>query len=89
MPLFTACGRIEQLIRDAGCEVLYLPPYSPDLNKIEKCWSWLTSRIRKQIEQFGTFRETMEQVLRGSVLSNLAIAIKGQMEQEQQLLVLV
>ena len=29
-------GRIEQLIQNAGCKVLYLPPYSPDLNKIEQ-----------------------------------------------------
>jgi hypothetical protein len=29
-------GRIEQLIQDAGCQLLYLPPYSPDLNKIEQ-----------------------------------------------------
>ena len=42
-------GRIQQLIRDAECEILYLPPYSPDLNKIEKCWSWLKSRIHKQL----------------------------------------
>jgi len=57
-------GRIEQLIREAGCEVLYLPPYSPDLNRIEKCWSWLKSRIRKQLDQFDTLRETIEHVLR-------------------------
>ena len=25
-------GRIQQLIQDAGCEILYLPPYSPDQN---------------------------------------------------------
>ena len=42
-------GRIQKLIQDAGCEILYLPPYSPDLNKIEKCWSWLKSRIRKKL----------------------------------------
>jgi transposase len=29
-------GRIEQLVQNAGCKVLYLPPYSPDLNKIEQ-----------------------------------------------------
>jgi len=44
-------GRIEQLIEDAGCQLLYLPPYSPDLNKIEQCWSWLKSRIRKQLSR--------------------------------------
>jgi transposase len=43
-------GRIEELIQNAGCKVLYLPPYSPDLNKIEKCWSWLKSRIRKHLD---------------------------------------
>ncbi|MEH2403330.1 MAG: IS630 family transposase, partial [Nostoc sp.] len=30
--------------------------------KIEKCWSWLKSRIRKQLQQFDSLRETMEYV---------------------------
>lgn len=57
-------GRIEQLIEDVGCQVLYLPPYSPDLNKIEQCWSWLKSRIRKQLDQFNSLRDAIEDVLR-------------------------
>jgi len=57
-------GRIEQLIEDAGCQLLYLPPYSPDLNKIEQCWSWLKSRIRKQLDQFDCLRDAIEDVLR-------------------------
>lgn len=57
-------GRIEALVKQAGCEVWYLPPYSPDLNKIERCWSWLKSRIRKQISNFETLRDAMEHVLR-------------------------
>jgi transposase len=57
-------GRIEQLIEEAGCQVLYLPPYSPDLNKIEQCWSWLKSRIRKQLDQFDCLRDAIEDVLR-------------------------
>ena len=56
-------GIIRQLIEDVGCFLLYLPPYSPDFNKIEKCWSWLKSRIRKQISNFETLREAMEFVL--------------------------
>lgn len=59
-------GRIEQLIQAAGCEVLYLPPYSPDLNKIERCWSWLKSRIRKQLGQLASLRDAMEHVLRSA-----------------------
>lgn len=57
-------GRIEDMIHSAGCEVWYLPPYSPDLNKIERCWSWLKSRIRKTIHQVNTLRDAMELVLR-------------------------
>ncbi len=57
-------GRIEQLIEEAGCQLLYLPPYSPDLNQIERCWSWLKSRIRKQLNQFDCLRDAMEHVLR-------------------------
>jgi transposase len=56
-------GRIEQLIQEAGCELLYLPAYSPDFNKIEQCWSWITSRIRKQLEQFECLRDAVEYVL--------------------------
>lgn len=57
-------GRIKELIEAAGCQLKYLPSYSPDLNKIERCWSWLKSRIRKKISQFDCLRDAMEDVLR-------------------------
>lgn len=56
-------GRIQELIEAAGCRLQYLPSYSPDLNKIERCWSWLKSRIRKQINLFDSLRDAMEDVL--------------------------
>ena len=37
---------VEQLIQAAGAELLYLPPYSPDLNPIEKAWSKLKQLLR-------------------------------------------
>jgi len=57
-------GRIQELIQSVGCRLLYLPPYSPDFNKIEQCWSWLKSRIRKQLDQFDCLRDAIEDVLR-------------------------
>ncbi|MFH7029856.1 MAG: IS630 family transposase [Heteroscytonema crispum UTEX LB 1556] len=57
-------GRIAQLIQDAGCQLLYLPPYSPDLNRIEKCWARLKSRIRKQLHNSDNLRDAIEFVLR-------------------------
>jgi transposase len=57
-------GRIAQLIAATGAQVVYLPPYSPDLNRIEKCWAWLKSRIRKQLRETTNLREAMETVLK-------------------------
>ena len=37
---------VEQRIKKCGAEVLYLPPYSPDLNPIEKAWSKLKGLLR-------------------------------------------
>jgi len=37
---------VQRLIEKAGAEVLYLPPYSPDLNPIEKAWSKLKQILR-------------------------------------------
>ncbi|MBE9033503.1 transposase, partial [filamentous cyanobacterium LEGE 11480] len=38
---FHKSERMRQLIEQAGCVLLFLPPYSPDLNKIEKFWARL------------------------------------------------
>lgn len=34
-------GAIQALVEQAGCSLLYLPPYSPDFNPIELAWSWI------------------------------------------------
>lgn len=38
---------IKQAIEKAGAHILYLPPYSPDLNPIEQMWSKIKALLRK------------------------------------------
>jgi transposase len=38
---------VKSLIEAAGATVLYLPPYSPDLNPIEQMWSKIKAFLRK------------------------------------------
>ena len=38
---------VEEAITATGATVLYLPPYSPDLNPIEKFFSKLKALLRK------------------------------------------
>ena len=37
---------VRERIEAAGAQLLYLPPYSPDLNPIEKAWSKLKQLLR-------------------------------------------
>ena len=37
---------VRQLIEATGARLLYLPPYSPDFNPIEKCWAQLKQHLR-------------------------------------------
>jgi len=37
---------VRDLIQATGAELRYLPPYSPDFNPIEKCWSQVKQRLR-------------------------------------------
>jgi transposase len=39
--------RVRELIEGAGCRLLYLPPYSPDLNPIELAFAKLKALLRK------------------------------------------
>jgi transposase len=37
---------VRELIESTGARLLYLPPYSPDFNPIEKCWAQLKQHLR-------------------------------------------
>src|ERR671912_2493501 len=39
--------RVRELIEAKGCELLYLPPYSPDFNPIEEAFSKIKSFLRR------------------------------------------
>jgi transposase len=38
---------VTDLIKAVGADVVYLPPYSPDLNTIEMMWSKIKAHLRK------------------------------------------
>lgn len=43
--------KARELIRSAGAELVFLPPYSPDFNPIEKAFAKLKALLRKAAER--------------------------------------
>lgn len=39
-------AEVREKIEATGAQLIYLPPYSPDLNPIEPCWSKAKTRLR-------------------------------------------
>ncbi len=60
-------SRVRELIEGRGCELLYLPPYSPDFNPIEEAFAKIKALLRKAearsrqmlIEAMGWALETL------------------------------
>lgn len=50
---FHKSERTREIIQNAGCHILFLPPYSPDLNPIEVFWANLKAKIKKIIKNFS------------------------------------
>jgi transposase len=40
-------ARVRQLIEERGCELIYLPAYSPDFNPIEEAFSKIKGKLRQ------------------------------------------
>jgi transposase len=60
--------RVRQLIEAKGCELIYLPPYSPDFNPIEQAFSKLKSYLR---EACARTQQTLMEVI-GEALSTIS-----------------
>lgn len=61
---FHKSAAIEEMITAAGCKLLFLPAYSPDLNKIEKFWARLKHWLRKTSHQFEEFWDAVDNAFR-------------------------
>lgn len=49
-----------EMIEKAECEVLFLPPYSPDLNPIEKFWANFKRKVKESVKVYSTLAETID-----------------------------
>lgn len=60
---FHKSDKTRKIIEDAGCKVLFLPPYSPRDNKIEHEWFPIKNQIRKTLQTFQNIYCAVEATL--------------------------
>ena len=53
----------KELVESAGCRLLFLPPYSPDLNPIEKCWANLKAKVRELLPKLKNLSQSIDQAI--------------------------
>jgi transposase len=60
---FHRSEKSKQLIEAVGCKLMFLPPYSPDLNPIEKCWANVKAKTREFLSKFSKFTDALDAAL--------------------------
>ena len=64
--------RVRELIEARGAQLEYLPPYSPDLNPIELCWSKVKTALRAaKAKTAEALLQAMRDGLLGVTLSDI------------------
>ena len=52
-------NKVRELAQKANCSVIFLPPYSPDLNMIENFWAWLKHKMKDMLRDFHSFDDAL------------------------------
>ena len=69
---------IRESIEDMGGRLIYLPPYSPDLNPIEQMWSKVKTYIRQQgVRSLVSLQYSIAEALQTVTPENIAGWFKG------------
>jgi putative transposase len=60
---FHKSPKTRALIESKGCKLIYLPPYSPDLNPIEHFWANLKHHLASIIHRFSCLFDSLTNAL--------------------------
>ena len=50
---------LRTIARNFDCLILFLPPYSPDLNPIEHFWAWLKQKLKTLLSSHAHFNDAL------------------------------
>lgn len=83
---YQRCGKVTDQAEALGIDILFLPPYSPNLNLIERLWKFTKRKClyNKHYETFCQFKEAIDECL-GKVMSAFSEQVRTLLNPKFQL----
>ena len=64
---YQKCEVVTSLAKELSIDLVFLPPYSPNLNLIERLWKFTKGKLRvKYYNDFKTFRDAIDSIISGT-----------------------
>jgi transposase len=74
---YQKCKAVQELANELGIFLVYIPPYSPNLNLIERLWKFVKGKLRTQYyDQFDIFQEKIDFIVDSTSNENKSIVDK-------------
>ncbi len=78
---YQKCELVTSLARELATDLVYLPPYSPNLNPIERLWKFAKGKLRvKYYSDFKSFKDAIDSIIDGTdnIFRNQAAKLIGE-----------
>ena len=74
---YQKCNVVQELARQLRIELVYIPPYSPNLNLIERLWKFVKGELRsKYYDDFDLFQQKINAIIDSTTQENKARVTK-------------
>ena len=62
---YQKCNAVKEMAATLGIDLVYIPPYSPNLNPIERLWKFVKGKLRsKYYDDFKEFSSTIDTIIK-------------------------
>lgn len=70
---YQKCRIVQDLAKELGVNLVYIPPYSPNLNLIERLWKFVKGELRsKYYDDFTAFQKKIDSIIESTTKDNLS-----------------
>lgn len=70
---YQKCRLVQDLAKELGVNLVYIPPYSPNLNLIERLWKFVKGELRsKHYDDFTAFQKKIDSIIESTTKDNLS-----------------